>query len=46
VPDAIARVGKLKEETAITVNWVSDGIHAGERLGWRFVPDVGGVQKR
>jgi hypothetical protein len=26
VPDAIARGGKMKEETAITVNWVSDGI--------------------
>ncbi len=26
VLDAIARGGKMKEETAITVNWVSDGI--------------------
>jgi hypothetical protein len=26
VPDAIAGGGKMKEETAITVNWVSDGI--------------------
>jgi hypothetical protein len=25
--DAIAREGKMKEETAITVNWVSDGIN-------------------
>jgi hypothetical protein len=26
VPDNIAREGKMKEETAITINWVSDGV--------------------
>ncbi len=26
VPDNIARQGKMKEEMAVTVNWVSDGI--------------------
>jgi hypothetical protein len=26
VPDAITKGGKIKEETAITINWVSDGI--------------------
>jgi hypothetical protein len=49
VPDAITGGGKIKEEEAIAVNWVSNGIDihcAGERLGWRFVPGGGGVWRR
>jgi hypothetical protein len=43
VPDNIAGKGKMKEQTALTVNWVSDGI---DRCRVNFLPQAYNAQGR